>query len=94
MAITYETKFGPQPIRDEVWRAGMTHTEFIDKMQIRPSSHVRLAMNGVSPPSEELRQRAPYVLGLPIEQLFTAESLTTVHQPSRQPRRPKVVSAL
>jgi ribosome-binding protein aMBF1 (putative translation factor) len=91
-----ETKFGPQPIREAVWRAGMTHSEFTDKLQIQPSSHVRLAMRGACPPSEELRQRAPFVLGIPLDELFTAESLAVTKQPTRRPRRPaasKVVAS-
>lgn len=82
-------RFGPQPIREAVHRSGMTYTDFIMKMGIRPYSHTRHAMTGVCPPSEELRHRASFVLGVPVEQLFTPEALAAVLQPASKARGPK-----
>lgn len=87
MAIKYATKFGPQPIREAVWRAGITHNDFIEQMGTRPLNHTRLAMNGHCPPSEELRHRASYVLGIPVDQLFTPEALAAVLRPAGAGRR-------
>jgi hypothetical protein len=83
VAQRYPTKFGPQPIRDAVHRAGITYSDFILQMGIRPLNHTRLAMNGHCPPSEELRHRASYVLGIPVEELFTAKALAAVRQPGK-----------
>ncbi len=91
MAQHYRTKFGPQPIRDAVWRAGYTHSEFRELTGIRPSSHVWLAIVVRCPPSADLRRMAKRILGLPLGQLFTDEALSSVHQPSRAPRRPKTL---
>lgn len=82
------SQFGPQPIRAEVHRRGWTYADFIADTLIRPQSHVRHAMNGVCPPSEELRQRAAEMLGLPVTELFTADALAAIRQPGR-PRGPK-----
>ncbi|SDY89564.1 hypothetical protein SAMN05661080_04942 [Modestobacter sp. DSM 44400] len=73
--------FGKQPIREVVWRAGYTHAEFADELGIKPRSHVFSAMGGVVPPSDELRQAASTFLGVPLADLFTAESLAEVCRP-------------
>ncbi len=88
------TRFGPQPIREVVWRRGITHADFAAQMNIRPMSHVRHAMAGVCPPSEELRQRASYVLNVPVRDLFTQESLAAIRQPGRvKGPKPRAVGA-
>jgi hypothetical protein len=86
VAQRYITRFGPQPIRDAVWRAGWTHAAFRDLTGIKPSGHVAMAMNGRCPPNAELRRVAPQLLGLPLDQLFTPETLARVHQPKHRPR--------
>jgi len=73
--------FGIQPIRDVVWRKGYTIAEFADLSGIEPRSHVNGAVRGYVPPSEELRAFAPRFLGVPLEDLFTAESLSQVCRP-------------
>ena len=91
--IRYRTKFGPQPIRDAVWAAGWTHAAFRDLTGIKPSGHVAMAMDGRCPPNTELRRVAPMLLGLPLDQLFTAESLAGIHQPKHRPRaQPKATA--
>lgn len=92
MTQHFKTKFGPQPIREEVWRAGWTHSEFSELTGISPTVHVRLAMSGKCPPNPELRRVAPILLGLPLEKLFTAESLATTFIPKRGRVRPKAVA--
>lgn len=74
-------KFGPQPIREIVWRRGYTHNEFADLLAIHPGTHVRSALQGFVPPNEELRRLAPAFLNVPLEDLFTAESLAAVCRP-------------
>ncbi len=81
--LKHSTRFGPQPIKMLCWQRGLTYSAFIEQTGIRPLSHVRHAMNGVCPPSEELRQRASFILRAPIEELFTAEALATYPQPGR-----------
>ncbi len=83
-------RFGPQPIREVIWRAGYSHQEFAEMSGVRPISHVRLALSGYCPPSAELRRAAARLLRVPIEQLFTSESLGTPHCPHR-PHRPRSV---
>ncbi len=73
--------FGAQPIRDIVWRRGYTHSEFAALTGIEPRSHVNGAIRGYVPPSEELRVIAPKILGVPLEELFTAEALAQVCRP-------------
>ena len=75
------TRFGPQPIREVVWRKGLTFGEFAASTAIRPHGHVLLAMAGRVPPNEALRRIAPAMLGVPLEQLFTCESLEATCRP-------------
>lgn len=72
---------GLQPGRNVVWRAGYTLAEFADLIGIQPSSHVGMALRGYVPPNEELRRVAPAFLGVPLEELFTAESLAETCRP-------------
>lgn len=73
--------FGLQPIRDVVWRKGYSHTEFAAMTGIEPRAHVNGAIRGYVPPSEDLRRIAPAILGVPLEELFTAEALAQVCRP-------------
>lgn len=72
---------GLQPGREVVWRAGYTLAEFADLIGIQPTSHVGLALRGYVPPSEELRRVAPAFLGVPLQDLFTTESLAETCRP-------------
>lgn len=76
-----ETRFGLQPIREVCWRKGLTYNEFTYQTGIRPFSHVRNAMVGDVPPTEELRERAAFILQTPVEELFTPEALAAVREP-------------
>lgn len=87
--FTRETRFGLQPIRDVCWRKGFTYNDFISETGIRPFNHVRHAMNGEVPPSEELRQLAASILETPIEELFTPESLAAVREPRTKGPKPQ-----
>lgn len=80
----HRSKFGPQPIREKVWRAGYNLSEFADLTGLVPRAHVILAMNGVCPPNPELRRVAPTLLGVSLERLFTPESLATAYIPKRK----------
>jgi hypothetical protein len=89
--FTRETRYGLQPIREVCWRRGLTYNDFILQVGIRPLSHVRNAMIGDVPPSEELRHRAAFILGTPVEELFTAEALAAVREPGKiKGPRPRV----
>ena len=83
MQFKRETRFGLQPIREVCWRRGLTYTDFIYQTGIRPANHVRNAMIGVVPPSEELRQRAALILRTPVEELFTPEALAAFPEPGK-----------
>jgi hypothetical protein len=74
-------KFGPQPIREIVWKKGYSHAEFSELTGISPFRHVTAAMNGVVPPNEELRRLAPQLLSVPLEELFTPDSLAETCRP-------------
>jgi transcriptional regulator with XRE-family HTH domain len=73
--------FGTQPIRNAIWRKGYTHTEFAAMTGIEPRSHIIGAISGAVPPSEDLRKLAPAILGVPLEELFNADSLAEVCHP-------------
>ncbi|MFC5066190.1 hypothetical protein [Actinomycetospora atypica] len=75
------SRFEKQPIRDVVREQHLTQSEFIEMTGVRPFSHVRAAMNGVTPPSEALRQRAVEILNVPLDKLFTAEALAATKRP-------------
>jgi transcriptional regulator with XRE-family HTH domain len=83
--------FGTQPIRNAIWRKGYTHTEFAAMTGIEPRSHIIGAISGAVPPSEDLRKLAPAILGVPLEELFTAESLAQVCQPLKPALRRRIL---
>jgi hypothetical protein len=84
-----DSRFGPQPIREYVWREGWTHGEFAELSGVRPYAHVTQAMAGKCPPSPALRKAAVELLGMPLQVLFTSEAIATTYRPKRNrtPRR-------
>ncbi len=83
------SRFGPQPIREYVWREGWTFGEFAELTGVRPYAHVTQAMAGKCPPCPAFRKAAVELLGLPLPVIFTEDALAATYRPKRNrtPRR-------
>ena len=79
-----EPRFGHQPIREAVWRAGYTHGEFADLLGVYPKTHVQSAMYGICPPSPKMRRASVQLLKMPLESLFTEDALAAIYHPRRR----------
>lgn len=69
-----ETRYGPQPIIGKMNEHRWMPTRFAHEIHEKPR-HVKNAMRGVVRPSRVLREQAPRILGVPLEELFTAAAL-------------------
>lgn len=73
---------GPQPARRILRRdARLSITEAAEQINVR-RSHLNSALLGYCAPSEDVRERLPRLIGRPLEELFTPESLA---EPYRGP---------
>lgn len=75
--------FPQQPIKQLLRDRQISLSQFIRETKLN-SSHVWCAMDGVTPPSKELRVIAPMLLDVPLEELFTKEALAVEKQPARR----------
>jgi hypothetical protein len=75
MTTLKPTRFGPQPVR-EIIRKGKYSISMVAEMVGVREAHFVPALYGRIRPNMTVRERLPKVLGVPIEQLFTAEALS------------------
>jgi hypothetical protein len=82
--VPVSTRFGVQPahkiIRDQQW----TFPAVAKALDI-PFPHLVRSVRGMTVPSPGLRERLPELLGVPLEELFTAEILAHTYDTHRGP---------
>ena len=76
------TRFGEQPIRGVVRRRHWNLRLIAYETGVA-YSHLLNAANGITPPSPQLRQKLSEFLNLPVEKLFTPDSLKATYSEGR-----------
>ena len=79
-------KYGDQPAVEVIYDQRWTYTRLALELGVT-HKHLYAACRGVTTPSDVLRKRLPEVLGVPLADLYTAESLTAVPQVKGPGRR-------
>jgi len=77
-----QSRFGVQPARQVLVDERWTQPGAADQINV-PRLHLRGAVNGHVPPSQVVRDRLPALLGKPLSQLFTEESLAAKYRSGR-----------
>lgn len=72
------SRFGVQPARDEIARQGWTITRCAEALGVS-RGHLNYSLLGTISPSRLLRESLPELLGIPLEKLFTEESLAATY---------------
>jgi hypothetical protein len=75
------TKYGPQPVRSIIAERGLSIMSIVKSSGLK-QGHVYQAIEGRISPSQRLRDFLVELLELPVEKLFTPESL--VYRPEHQ----------
>jgi hypothetical protein len=78
------SRFGMQPIRQRMEAERWNCKLLADRVGV-PYHHLYLTIIGRTPPSPQLREALPPILGLPLSALFTAESLASEFQSQYHP---------
>lgn len=71
--VTVTSRYGPQPARAVVSARGSSPERVAFAIGVKVN-HLRFALEGRVRPGAAVRERLPAYLGLPLEELFTAES--------------------
>ncbi|HZN70583.1 MAG TPA: helix-turn-helix transcriptional regulator [Micromonosporaceae bacterium] len=68
------TRFGRQPARDVIFLKRWSVVGLAAELGVK-HAHLNQAIRGRVRPAPRLRERLPELLGVPLEELFTAEAL-------------------
>jgi hypothetical protein len=72
--VPAQSPFGVQPARQALYNARWTVARAAGEIDVN-GTHLFNCLYGKCPPSPDVRDRLPALLGLPLSALFTAESL-------------------
>lgn len=76
--MTTQSRFGAQPARQALVDERWSQPKAAERINV-PHLHLRGALNGHVPPSQVVRDRLPALLGRPLTELFTPDSLAATY---------------